>query len=74
LGLSSEQTYDVLGSMNAHGHQSIVEIVGDEKGVIKVEQVMAFIAHVKVTYNSNNDLLKIEHLLKTKLIMRNMAS
>jgi hypothetical protein len=31
-----EETYDVLSSMNAHGHQSIVEILGDEVGVIEV--------------------------------------
>jgi hypothetical protein len=49
--------------MNAHGHQSIVEILGDEVGVIEVEQVMAFIAHAEVAHSSNNDLLKIEHLL-----------
>lgn len=63
MGPSSKETYDALSLMNAHGHQLIVEILGDEEGVIEVEQVMAFITHVEVTYNSNNDLLKTEHLL-----------
>lgn len=63
LSPSSEETYDVLSSMNAHGHQSIVEILGDEVGVIEVEQVMAFIAHARAVHSSDNDLLKIEHLL-----------
>jgi hypothetical protein len=39
LGPSLKETYDALGSMNAHGHQSIVEILGDAKGVIEVKQV-----------------------------------